>query len=752
MRGRPGGAAVEAAARIIFDRAWLADGSLFAEGGHVWTPEVVEELHEQYVLKPEAEGPDFMSKLKLELGPVSDDARQLFAELLYLNLLPLADYFGSKKREIIGTVLGWTQAPPVIPSELDAALEQGIFNGGVAFKTRRWNQLTLLIELVRQFKALALDERRRLLGDPWAFRDFVRGADGPKEPAQRNSVLYLAFPDVFLPIVNSDHRKRILKAFHEYLEAPTGDIDRDLYAVQQALDSENNDHVDFYRSPWRERWRTPAEPEIPEAEPEPAANVRRAWLVRGSSVRGRNLVPLWLAEKFVSLQASRLPSIDSDVDKDALRALVDEHYSDVSYNQRQQKFEEMYAFLSRMATGDVVATTSQGRMYVGRITGDASYVPGTEGLSNLRRTVSWAGPQGGVDYADLPPALTARLQAQHDVIDLTQHLADLEALLREGRPEQRQPSQPVVLPDATNSLAEQLLVTREWLQECIDLLRDRPQLIFYGPPGTGKTYLAQHLAHHLAGRENTALVQFHPAYSYEDFFEGFRPSAGEGGTVSFQLQPGPFRRIVDQAREHPESAFVLIIDEINRGNLAKIFGELYFLLEYRDQAIELLYSSGAEQAFTLPPNVLIIGTMNTADRSIALVDAAMRRRFSFVALHPSEEPTRSMLGRWLSREDISSDAAALLERLNQEIADPDFKIGPSYLMRRPVYVEGGIERVWRTSILPLLEEHHYGESVDVSARYGLTRLRTALARTGQTDEPVTPEVAEGAAPGTEAAS
>jgi 5-methylcytosine-specific restriction protein B len=428
-----------------------------------------------------------------------------------------------------------------------------------------------------------------------------------------------------------------------------------------------------------------------------------------------------------------MPALDPVLDREAIRALVEEHYSDVSYNQRQQKSDELYAFLTRMQAGDVVATTSQGRLYVGRITGDASYVPGTEGLSNLRRTVSWAGPKGGVDYANLAPALAARLQAQHDVIDLTQQLADLEALLREERPEREAGRKPLNLPDATEDLAGRLLVTRNWLQECIDLLRDRPQLIFYGPPGTGKTYLAQHLAWHLAGRENTVLVQFHPAYSYEDFFEGFRPVAGDGGVVGFRLQPGPFRRIVDQAREHPESVYVLIVDEINRGNLAKIFGELYFLLEYRDQAIELLYSSGEEQAFTLPPNVFVMGTMNTADRSIALVDSAMRRRFSFVALHPSEEPTRSILSKWLAREDLPGETAALLDRLNLEVPDPDFKIGPSYFMRRAVYDEGGLERVWRTSILPLLEEHHYGEGIDVANRYGLSRLQAALSKTAAVD-------------------
>jgi 5-methylcytosine-specific restriction protein B len=190
--------------------------------------------------------------------------------------------------------------------------------------------------------------------------------------------------------------------------------------------------------------------------------------------------------------------------------------------------------------------------------------------------------------------------------------------------------------------------------------------------------------------------------------------------VAFTLKPGPLRRLVDAAREHREEPHVLIIDEINRGNLAKIFGELYFLLEYRGEAIDLLYSSdaetGADQAFTLPKNLIILGTMNTADRSIALVDAAMRRRFSFVELHPSVAPTSLVLRGWLEREGLPDEAARLLDELNARIEDHDFKIGPSYLMRPSIYASaGGFERVWRTQILPLLEEHHYGDgSLDLT--------------------------------------
>ena len=177
-------------------------------------------------------------------------------------------------------------------------------------------------------------------------------------------------------------------------------------------------------------------------------------------------------------------------------------------------------------------------------------------------------------------------------------------------------------------------------------------------------------------------MQFHPSYAYEDFFEGFRPVSADGGSVGFTLTAGPLRKVASEARANPGEPYVLIVDEINRANLAKVFGELYFLLEYRGPSIALQYSPG--EAFTLPPNVFFIGTMNTADRSIALVDAAIRRRFAFVELHPDDPPVRDVLAKWLAASHKDRDErAGLLRALNKAIdeEDRDFKIGPSYLMR-----------------------------------------------------------------------
>lgn len=278
---------------------------------------------------------------------------------------------------------------------------------------------------------------------------------------------------------------------------------------------------------------------------------------------------------------------------------------------------------------------------------------------------------------------------------------------------------------ANAELSQRLHIDEVWLQKQLNLIARRRQVILYGPPGTGKTYVAMALAEHIAGDARyTELVQFHPSYSYEDFFQGYRPVTTDSGNLSYELKDGPLRRIVDQAVGNPEFNYVLVIDEINRGNLAKIFGELYFLLEYRNRPIKLQYSRDDDDFFELPSNLFIVGTMNTTDRSIALLDAAMRRRFSFIQLHPDKDPVKHVLEKWLRHHELEAEPAGLLTLLNQRIADSDFKVGPSYLMpSNQTFEPGQLEEIWEYDILPLLAEHHFGEGVDVAKNYGLEALR-----------------------------
>ena len=193
--------------------------------------------------------------------------------------------------------------------------------------------------------------------------------------------------------------------------------------------------------------------------------------------------------------------------------------------------------------------------------------------------------------------------------------------------------------DKVANLAAELLWDDDYLQKIIDGLRDKGQVIFQGPPGTGKTYVAKRIAEWCKQHGGDyRIVQFHPSYAYEDFIEGFRPRLTDGGQAGFTLTEGPLRLIAEQARGRPDATFILVIDEINRGNLAKVLGELYFLLEYRDEQVALQYSN---ERFSLPKNLWFIGTMNTTDRSIALVDAALRRRFYFLTSSPTNLQLRA---------------------------------------------------------------------------------------------------------------
>jgi 5-methylcytosine-specific restriction protein B len=183
------------------------------------------------------------------------------------------------------------------------------------------------------------------------------------------------------------------------------------------------------------------------------------------------------------------------------------------------------------------------------------------------------------------------------------------------------------------ALADSLFVSIDWLRDVLWLLEDKKGLVFYGPPGTGKTFLAQQIAKRLQpAEERRVLVQLHSSYGYEEFFEGYRPTTETDekgdeakGSLRLRKQDGPLKILMKKIVGSSELG-VLVLDEMNRANLPRVFGELYFLLEYRDREVRLMYSP--DETFRLPEGFRMIGTMNTADRSISLMDAALRRRLA----------------------------------------------------------------------------------------------------------------------------
>lgn len=264
---------------------------------------------------------------------------------------------------------------------------------------------------------------------------------------------------------------------------------------------------------------------------------------------------------------------------------------------------------------------------------------------------------------------------------------------------------------------------RDRLEALLDRLRDKKNLILQGPPGTGKTWLAKRLGYALIGRRSESRVrpfQFHPNLSYEDFVRGWRPN--EGGVL--QLVDGPFLEAVEAAKGDPGDAYVLVIEEINRGNPAQIFGEMLTLLEADKrtpaEAIALSYRRGSAERVHIPPNFYVIGTMNVADRSLALVDFALRRRFAFVNLEPTfGETWRTWVNEQCRiEESFLRDIESRLNALNGAIATdavlgPHFQVGHS-VVTPPAGVEIQDPRQWfrqvvETEITPLLGEYWFDD-------------------------------------------
>ncbi len=274
---------------------------------------------------------------------------------------------------------------------------------------------------------------------------------------------------------------------------------------------------------------------------------------------------------------------------------------------------------------------------------------------------------------------------------------------------------------ATQALQD-LFLDPDHFYRLLSSIKSGKNLILQGPPGTGKTFMARRIAWCLVGHQDDGpieMVQFHQSYAYEDFVEGFRPTKGGG----FDLKPGVFRRFCERAQANPDIPHVFIIDEINRGNLSRIFGELLMLIERdkrsEDYAVALTYS---DTRFHVPENIFILGMMNTADRSLALVDYALRRRFAFETLEPAFG--HPAFEKYLMEKDVKRDLVRRISermaKLNETIRN-DKELGPGFQIGHSYFVPGEgddpsddwYQHVVDTRIAPLLREYWFDAPEDV---------------------------------------
>ena len=404
--------------------------------------------------------------------------------------------------------------------------------------------------------------------------------------------------------------------------------------------------------------------------------------------------------------------------------------------------QQLFNFFGAISENDLVIAADGGTVIgIGRVTGDYYYDPSSD--FPHRRPVEWL----SFDEWKLPEA--EGLQTTVYELKKPQNLIEIERILFKRK-----------------TLIDPVLPKKKTILEGLPgriqaVLERKSQVILYGPPGTGKTYWAEITARELAAHKRfgkafselsaeeqevifgqNGLVQlcsFHPSYGYEDFMEGYRPRT-QNGQMVFELQDGIFKRLCLQAQQNPELNYYLIIDEINRGDIPRIFGELLTVLEKNKRGKKILLPL-SRQEFSVPPNVYIIGTMNTADRSIALLDTALRRRFGFIELMPDTELLKDAvvdgipLGSWLH---------SLNNRICQNIGRDarNLQIGHAYLMEkdRPIHSLPRLMRVVQEDIVPLLEEYCYEDyktlelilgSVLVDAKQ--QRIRHELFEPGRED-------------------
>jgi hypothetical protein len=671
---KPNSSDVLNAAEIWKQECLIGRRSLFSDRP-LWTFENINPLYKAIAEHPLVGSESFIDKLSLQLGQSGPDIQHLCAEVLWLLLLFVANtQMGAQaKRDRFARI--WTLGGDPVPTTamLSDAVLAGIAKPGTAFMTKMPDELEYALATFASLKLLPAQELAALLEKPWKFGEWLDDQLGSNKRAFRHMLLFLCFPDSYERIASGRHKRQLRDKLAGQISANDGaakggrfvDVDIDLLAIRRSLEQTyGTAELDFYITPLRELWLENSDAETPDGED--VAQNRQVW-IEMTKVKGR---------------ADR---------EGGAHALGQALWSP----QRSKNGGDIYANMRRVNPGDVVFHLTDNEA----ITGVSQVLSAADDTFEGLVGTDWEGPAYRVqlhDFTPLDPPLSRRafLQTEpfaaelselkdsgakglfynsnrglHQGAYLTEATPTLLSILSRAYEAQCGLSLPFVEPAVQPAPAgpdksaaytiddalQSLFLERPDIEEILLLWTAKKNIIIQGPPGVGKSFVAQKLAFVLMGQEDKGrfgFVQFHQSYSYEDFVEGFRPSDS-----GFELRAGKFVEFCRRAEADLKRPYVFVIDEINRGNLSKIMGELMLLIEAdkRDTGWAMPLASG-KVPFYVPPNVYVMGLMNTADRSLAVVDYALRRRFAFIDLKsnlPSAK-CRQHLKMWGSRSRQST--------------------------------------------------------------------------------------------------
>ena len=711
----------------------ISDGSLFSKS-HLWTLDNINQF-KNYFVDNLIYGSDqtFYEKFEIQLANAPAEVKQLSAEMIYVLLLFPSNITARKKAEDIRLVWSWSGSNlnECFPA-LESSFAEGVGSTGMAYNNLRWAELVFFTTWLSAFKSLPVTERERLFSDPWIFGNWLDKTEGSDKRQFRHITLFLLFPDYFETSSSRNQKNQLLSAFQAKVGSGSSLIassdsdwvkkDKNIYFVRDQLTKEAGEPINFYLSPYKELWLTAPEDDLAEVD-------MRELL--------KNIL-----EKYPTARATT--SFGGQHEVRALFERLKDSISSLGYIKSNSNLLVKYSYgkgnwaetpwlaiLDKRET-----TTTQKGTYVVilfRSDGDGCHLKLGQGVTEITKDfgsgsaattelqrradqvramfpemMNTAFDQAAAENIEKRASLTGLYEAstiyskyyKRNSMPSNEEIAsDIKTLVdcyeqyvdeEMGEVAESVNNEPVYIESYSyDDALQDLFMSKAELESVVETAKRKKNIILQGPPGVGKTFVSKRLAYLLMGKKDPSkieFVQFHQSYSYEDFVRGWRPNSSGG----FELKNGSFYDFCEKARKDPSNIYVFIIDEINRGNLSKIFGELLMLIEGdkrgAEHSIKLTYSESDRDRFSVPSNVFLIGLMNTADRSLALVDYALRRRFAFFNLAPqldSDKFKDLITGAGGSLElvnKVRSRVGALNQVISNERRDlgPGFQIGHSY--------------------------------------------------------------------------